>query len=80
MYICVLYTHLTCMTLLIIHCIMNYLSCMAAVIAIYNNNNNIIFYSANIQVDKNLFSVLSINCVCSRTCKLKITYITSNRH
>ena len=30
-------------------------------------NNNILFYSANIQFDKNLFSTLSRKCMCSRT-------------
>ena len=43
------------------------------------SNNNILFYSANIQFNKNLFSALyKKKCaqhVLTRTCKLKITYI-----
>ena len=41
-----------------------------------NNNNSIIFYRANIQFDKNLFSaVCKFTCVQARTLKLKIAYI-----
>ena len=43
------------------------------------SNNNILFYSANIQFNKNLFSALykkkCVQHVLTRTCKLKITYI-----
>ena len=48
-------------------------------IPVSNNNYNILFYSANIQFIRNLFSALykrrCVQQVLSRTCKLKITYI-----
>ena len=44
-----------------------------------NTNNNILFYSPNMQFNKNLFSALyKRKCfqeVLTRTCTLKITYI-----
>ena len=45
----------------------------------YNNNNYILFFSANIQFHRNLFSALykrrGVQQVLTRTCTLKITYI-----
>ena len=54
------------------HCMIRVMNhCMIRVM----NTHNILFYIANIPFHKTLFSALSRNCMCSRTCKLKRTYI-----